>query len=85
VAGVGLAEDTAQVLDLGVAAHEAREAAEHRSVQPRSRRARPRQLEDLPLGQRQRLGRDDARAGIGELLHPCCQVRGLADPRVVHV
>ena len=46
-AGAGLAEDPAQVLDLGVAAHEAREAAERRGLQPRPRRPRPRQLVDL--------------------------------------
>ena len=40
---------------------------------------------DVALGQRQRLGRDHDRAGIGELLHPRGQVRRLADGRVVHV
>ena len=47
VASAGLAEDPAQVLDLGVAADEAREAPERRGLQPRPRRPRPRQLEDL--------------------------------------
>ena len=46
-ARAGLAQDPAQVLDLGVAAHEAREAAERRGLQARARLARPRQLEDL--------------------------------------
>lgn len=46
-AGVGLAQDPAQVRDLCVAAHEAREAAEGRGLQPRPRLSRPRQLEDL--------------------------------------
>ena len=40
---------------------------------------------DVALGERQRIGRDDNRAGIGELLHPRGQVRRLADGRVVHV
>ena len=46
-ARAGLAEDPAQVLDLGVAADEAREAAERGGLQARPRRPRPRQLEDL--------------------------------------
>ena len=99
-----LAEHSAQVLDLGVAADEAREPAAGRGLQTRPRRPRPRQLVDLhglgeplhrhgterlhldvALGQRQRVGRDHDRAGIGELLHPRGQVRRLADGRVVHV
>ena len=44
VASAGLAEDAAQVLDLGVAADEAREAAERRGLQPRPRCPRSRQL-----------------------------------------
>jgi hypothetical protein len=40
---------------------------------------------DVALGQRQCLGRDHNRAGIGELLHPRGEVRRLADGRVVHV
>ena len=55
VAGAGLVEHPAQVLDLGVAADEAREASERRGLQARPRRARPRQLEDLD--------------GVGEPLH----------------
>ena len=39
---------------------------------------------DVAFGQRQRLGRDHDRAGIGELLHPRGQVRRLADGGVVH-
>jgi hypothetical protein len=46
-AGGGLAEDAAQVLDLGVAADEAREAAEGRGLQARSGHPRPHELEDL--------------------------------------
>jgi hypothetical protein len=40
---------------------------------------------DVALGQRQRIGRDHDRAGIGELLHPRGQVRRLADGGVIHV
>jgi hypothetical protein len=46
-ARTGLAEDPAQVLDLGVTAHEARETPEGRGLQARPCRPRPRQLEDL--------------------------------------
>jgi len=46
-ARVGLAEDPAQVFDLGVAPDEAREPSEGRGLQARSRHPRPRQLEDL--------------------------------------
>ena len=46
-AGAGLAQDPAQMLDLGVAADEAREAAQGRGLQARARLTRPRQLEDL--------------------------------------
>jgi len=47
LAGRSLAQHPAQVLDLGVAADEAREAPERRGLQARARLARPRQLEDL--------------------------------------
>ena len=47
VARTGLAQDPAQVLDLGVAADEAREAAQRRRLQARARLPRPGQLEDL--------------------------------------
>jgi len=47
VAGRGPAEDPAQLLDLGVAADEAREAAKRRSLQARPRLARSRQLKEL--------------------------------------
>ncbi len=47
VARIGLAQDPAQMLDLGVAPDEAREAAEHRGLEPRARLTRSRQLEDL--------------------------------------
>ena len=46
-ARAGLAEHPAQVLDLGVAADEAREAPERRRLQARARLSRSRQLEDL--------------------------------------
>ena len=38
------------MLDLGIAAYEAREAAERRGLQARPRQPRPRQLEDLQSG-----------------------------------
>jgi hypothetical protein len=40
---------------------------------------------DVALDQRQRLGRDHDRAGIGDLLHPRGQVRSLSHRGVVHV
>jgi hypothetical protein len=57
VARSGPAEDPAQVLDLGVAAHKACEAAEGRGLQSRPGLTRSRQLEDLDRV-RQALHRD---------------------------
>ncbi len=45
--GAGLAEDSAEVLDLGVAADEACQAPEGRRLQARPGLTRPRQLEHL--------------------------------------
>ena len=48
VAGTGLTEDPAQVLDLGVAADEAREAAQGRRLQARARLSLPRSARRSP-------------------------------------
>src|SRR5262245_61677813 len=47
LADASLSQNPAQMLDLGVAADEAREAPERGGLQARSRRPRARQLEDL--------------------------------------
>src|SRR4029453_6934325 len=92
------------LLDLGIAADEARQPPPGRSLQTSPRLAGPRHLVDLhgvsealywhgakrfhldvALGQRQGLGGDHNRAGIGELFHTGGQMRRLADGRVVHV
>ena len=57
----------------------------HRRVESLHRHRAKRPHLDVALGQRQRLGRDGDRAGIGELLHARGQVRRLADSGVVHV
>ena len=104
VAGTGLVEDPAQVLDLGVATDEARESATgacletsprragsrhlvnfHRVSQPLHRHGAERLHLDLAFGQRQRIGRDHDRAGIGDLLHPRGKVSGLPHRGVIHV
>ena len=96
-------ERPVELLDLGVAADEARQSPRGGSVEPGPLRARSGELVDLhrfrqaldrdrpasrhldvALGELQRRGREQDRAGRRHLLHAGGQVCGLTDRRVVH-
>ena len=104
VAGLRASQRRAQLLQLSLASHEAREASRGRGMKSRALRTRrhdrvdfhrrvqaldgdrPERLDfDVTFREPQRFAGDQNRAGIGELLHPRGQMRGLPDRRVVHV